>query len=308
MTRGWRFELRSDHAPFLLRTAVEGHGWFDLAPHVWDRATQTLDTVLDAGGSGADVRVRPAAGDGVRVVVRAVGDAAGVRAELRGALRRMLRLDEDLEPFWRLCDTRESHRWVRARGVGRLLRGPTLFEDLLKVLFTTNCSWGLTRTMCTRVVEVCGAPAPSGRRAFPSAAACARLSEADWRDQVRAGYRAPHARWLADAFASGALQAAGFEDPDLPTDELRRRLLALRGFGPYAAGQVLRLLGHYDDLALDSWCRARGAQLAGRSRPPADAWFERRYRGFGRYRGLGLWTELTADWHMDAPRFDARAP
>ena len=74
-------------------------------------------------------------------------------------------------------------------------------------------------------------------------------------------------------------------------------MLALPGFGPYAAGQALRLLGRHEDLALDSWCRNKLAQQRGRRKPPADRTVERAYRAFGRYKGLALWMDLTADWH-----------
>jgi N-glycosylase/DNA lyase len=78
---------------------------------------------------------------------------------------------------------------------------------------------------------------------------------------------------------------------------VRKRLLALDGFGPYAAGQALRLLGRYDDLALDSWCRARIAQTLGRRKAPRDTAIARSYAGFGSYKGLALWCDLTAEWH-----------
>jgi len=78
---------------------------------------------------------------------------------------------------------------------------------------------------------------------------------------------------------------------------MRQRLLALHGFGPYAAGQALRLLGRHDDLALDSWCRAKIAQQTGRRRAPADRAIERAYACFDEHRGLVLWMDLTREWH-----------
>jgi N-glycosylase/DNA lyase len=73
--------------------------------------------------------------------------------------------------------------------------------------------------------------------------------------------------------------------------------VSLRGFGPYAAGQAMRLLGHYEHLALDSWCRARLAAMAGKKKPPADRVVEKRYARFAPFQGLALWLDLTADWH-----------
>jgi len=301
-----RRSVLTPSAPFDLRAAVLGHGWFDLAPHRWDAGE--LRTAVLAEGLAVDLRITEARGGCVAVEARsarALGRAGA--AEVRRAVRRMLGLDCDLAPFWELCRAHPPLHWVPERRAGRLMRSAGVFEDLLKLLFTTNCSWAATRLMCARTVDALGAVAPSGARAFPTAEACARVDEAFWREQVRAGYRAPHCVALSRAFAEGRLAEATFDDPELPTDELRRRLLALPGFGPYAAGQALRLLGHADDLALDSWCRARMARLLGRAKPPDDRWFTRRYARFGRWRGLVLWMELTAEWHTGPQAVEVRA-
>ena len=142
-----------------------------------------------------------------------------------------------------------------------------------------------------------GSPAPSGARAFPTPKQCLR-DAAFYRDVVRTGYRAEAAVELAQAFVDGGLSDALFLRPQ-PADELWRRLVGLRGFGPYAAGQAMRLLGHYEHLALDSWCRAQLAQMAGRKAPPSDRAVERRYAKFAPYQGLALWLDLTAAWHQD---------
>jgi N-glycosylase/DNA lyase len=167
----------------------------------------------------------------------------------------------------------------------------------MKLLFTTNCSWAATRLMARRLVDALGTAAPSGARAFPEAAACAAQRAPFWRDVVRAGYRARACRELATGFASGRLAEERYTERGLPTEEVRRRLLALHGVGRYAAGQALRLLGRHDDLALDSWCRAKIAQQTGRRRPPTDRAIERAYAGFDEHRGLVLWMDLTREWH-----------
>jgi N-glycosylase/DNA lyase len=118
---------------------------------------------------------------------------------------------------------------------------------------------------------------------------------------VRTGYRARACSALAAAFATGELTDQHFLAPSLSAAELWDRLLALDGFGPYAAGQAMRLLGHYEQLALDSWCRGRLAKLLGRKRPPSDAAVQRQYRDFGAFAGLALWCDLTAEWHGVRP-------
>ena len=295
-------------APFDLRLCLFGHGWVALAPHAFDEATRTFTTVLRLG---ADTKAN---GDGDAVDAELVqADATTLRLRLTAARRlgaadgrqavaqlvHMLRLDEDLGAFHAMCAADPGLRWAARRGAGRLLRSATVFEDLMKLLFTTNTSWAATEAMTKNLVAAAGTPAPSGRSAFPTPRQC-RRNETFYRDVVRAGYRAAAALRLAGAFADGTLTDAQFLAP-MPSDELWRRLLALHGFGPYAAGQAMRLCGHYDQLALDSWCRARLAELAGRSKPPSDRTVARRYARWAPFQGLALWLDLTADWHDEGP-------
>lgn len=290
----------SEHAlsppkPFELRLALFGHGFVDLAPNAWHPEEGTFTTALELGGRGVELRVRDRRGR-LQVKVHGARDRAEAQRAI-AALTHMLRLEDDLAPFWRLCAGEPRLAWVARRGAGRLTRSPALFEDLAKLLMTTNCSWAATRNMTARLVAALGAHTPSGRRAFPSAEVCAERSERFFREEGRLGYRAGALRTLARDFARGALRPADFQDPRLPTDELRERLLALPGFGPYAAGQALRLLGRYDDFALDSWCRARLGALAKSGRAPSERTLRRRYARYGAWRGLALWMDLTADWH-----------
>ncbi len=231
--------------PFDLRLMLFSHGWVDLPPHAWDAESGVLRTALRVARRPVSVAIsqRKAA---LHVVAEPELDVTA-RAELRASLRRMLRLDEDLSEFWGLCVAEPSFEWVARRGAGRLLRAPTLFEDLAKLLMTTNCSWAATRNMSARITEALGEKAPAGLVAFPSPTRCAKKNADFYRDVVRMGYRAPFFVELARGFADGSLDDAHFDPRRVEAAELRRRLLALPGFGPYAAGQALRLLGCYED-------------------------------------------------------------
>lgn len=271
---------------FDLELTLFGHGWIDLAPHRWVKETRHFHSVI----AGADV---DAWQKGRLLHAKTSGNAKQVRA----GVSRMLRLEQDLGGFWSMCRNDPALSWVARRGAGRLLASPTLFEDLAKLLMTTNCTWAVTRNMASNLVGALGKRAPSGNRAFPDAALCAKKPASFYRDVVRMGYRADAMTKLSKKFASGELDDMRFEDPELSTDEVRERLLELDGFGPYAAGQALRLLGRYDDLALDSWCRATFAKHRGKKKPPSDRTIAREYRRFGNYQGLALWMDLTAPWH-----------
>ncbi|MFO7562103.1 MAG: Fe-S cluster assembly protein HesB [Enhygromyxa sp.] len=291
---------------FSLDVVLRGHGWVALAPHHYEREAGLLRTTLDLASLPSQRKTAPVVALELRqrrperLELRVLARRPLARAALeqvRAAVITSLAIDRSLERFWQRCAATPRLRWVGELGAGRLMRSPTLFEDLLKLLMTTNCAWANTKSMVARTTEALGRRGPTGSPAFPSAAACAAQPEQFWRDEIRAGYRAPHCRALAEGFASGSLRAEQFCDPSLSTDELRRRLLALPGFGPYAAGQALRLLGRFDDLALDSWVRKRAAELHGLA-PGDDRAIARRYAEFEDFAGLALWMDVTAPWHL----------
>jgi 3-methyladenine DNA glycosylase/8-oxoguanine DNA glycosylase len=287
--------------PFELRLCLFGHGWIALAPHSFDEATHTFTTVLRLGDKIADATLRQANQHELSLRLDCADKLNAADAKLAAKqIVHMLRLDDDLTAFHAVCKGEPTLRWAHRRGAGRLLRSATVFEDLMKLLFTTNTTWSGTEAMTRNLVAACDSRAPSGARAFPSAAQCVR-DVAFYRDVVRTGYRAEAAQQLAEGFAAGTLTDAQFLQPQT-AEELWDRITSLRGFGPYAAGQAMRLLGHYEELALDSWCRAQFAEREGRKKAPADSTIEKRYAKFAPFQGLAMWIDLTAQWHGEAAK------
>src|SRR5205823_1795184 len=115
---------------------------------------------------------------------------------LADAARHMLRLDADLSAFYEVARADPDLSWT-VTGSGRMLRSPTVFEDVLKTICTTNCAWSATVRMVGALVSNLGVEAPDGRRAFPTPEAMAEASEAFYKKTVRAGYRGPYLRSLA---------------------------------------------------------------------------------------------------------------
>ena len=300
--------------PADLRRTMFSNGFADLPPLALDRECCALEaTVPVRGARPRTVRVT-SGGDGealVRVSGRTPGP--GVRAAVAAVVRHVLRLDEDLSGFYAIARADPEMAWA-CRGAGRMIRSPTVFEDVIKTLCTTNCSWALTRYMVTALVSRLGAPAADAPRtgwrgrAFPSPEAMAQSSTRFYRDVVHAGYRAPYLRDLSRAVADGKvdLETLGRAGPGSPTDdEVAERLAALPGIGPYAVAHIMMLIGRYSRPTLDSWTRPAYARLRGR-RSVADRTIERAFRGYGPYAGLAFWLLLTREW-VDAPPAAPRA-
>jgi N-glycosylase/DNA lyase len=256
-----------------------------------------LEVTLPVGRGARTVRVSPGRRGHARVEV--LGAKLGERGstQILAQLRHMFRLDEDLSPFYAAALADAALAWAAA-GAGRMLRSPTVFEDVVKTICTTNCAWSGTVRMVTALVSELGTAAPTGGRAFPSPAQMASADEAFYRDIARAGYRGAYLRALAASVASGELDLEELNDPDLPADEIEERLLALPGVGPYAAAHVmLTSLGRYSRLVLDSWTRPAYARLSGRK--ASDKTIVRRFNRYGDYAGLAFWLLLTRDWVAD---------
>jgi len=275
--------------PVDLARTLNSHGVASLPPNRLDR--DALEVTLAVGrGRARTVTLAP----GRRGHARVDGDASA--GEVVPILRTMLRLDDDLSPFYAVAATDQDLSWA-VTGAGRMLRSATLFEDVVKTICTTNCAWGGTVRMTTALVTELGPKAPGGGHAFPTAAVMAETDEAFYRDVARAGYRGPYLRSLAASVAEGTTVLEELEDPELPDDEVAARLLALPGVGPYAAAHVMTTaLGRYSRLILDSWTRPTYMRLVGAKRKLADKTIERRFKRYGPYAGLAFWLYLTREW------------
>jgi hypothetical protein len=69
-------------------------------------------------------------------------------------------------------------------------------------------------------------------------------------------------------------------------------VISLHGFGEYATGSIMRLLGHHTTLGLDSVCRDTYARLFNNGDKAPDSEVEAFYESFGKWRGLALWMDV----------------
>ena len=300
MTKRWSAELELVGAggePVDLWRTLASHGVADLPPNVIDEDARTLVTTLGLPrGRARTIRISAGRPGFALVEADRVGSRDAVL--LAEAARNILRLDADLSPFYEVARADPDLVWA-ATGAGRMLRSPTVYEDVVKTICTTNCAWSATVRMTRALVSELGVAAPDGRRAFPTPEAMAAAGESFYKDVVRAGYRSAYLRTLAADVAEGRLDLEALNHPELPDEEVAAQLLALPGCGPYATAHMMMLLGRYSRLILDSWTRPKYARLNGRK--AGDRTIERRFRRYGDYAGLAFWLFLTQDWVEERP-------
>lgn len=263
------------------------YGYFLLMPNRWDPARRALTRPLNLeGGVATFTIVQP---DGVSSPLRVVTDRALARPEKAQAtaqLRRMLSLDDNgVREFHRL-----DPRWKRS-GRGRLMRSPTFFEDIVKTVTSCNVAWPSTIIMNRKLCE-------AFNPAFPTPRQLARTRPATLRARCSVGYRDKRLVELAKMAASGDLDAAWFEDPATPDDELHRALIDLPGIGPYAAANIMQLLGRYHRLPLDSESVRHGRTVLGFEGTEKQVMkqVDAHFAPFGAHRFRSYWFELW-EWY-----------
>ena len=276
------------------RTAIS-HGWCELLPFAFDQANWELTRVMDLGEKPPVTVIMRSGKNHVSITPSRRLNKTDTARVLRDA-RHILRLDDDLSTFYEATGAVPEFAWIGKQGAGRMLRSPTVYEDLVKMICTTNCSWSLTEKMVTGLVQGLGRESDDGRKSFPTPEDMAAMPLDFYVDQVRSGYRAPYLKELADRVAAGELDVENWLTSDLSTADLVKEIKGVKGAGNYAAENLLKLVGRYDGLALDSWTRAKFFKVRNNGRKANDKKIERYYSRFKEWRGLALWCDVTQDW------------
>ncbi len=283
--------------PFDFHAVVRSHGWYQLAPWAWDDTSHMLTRIERL--SDGRVLVLRFRGEGNRLVVETAGRlSASQRDDVAQKAAWMFALDADFEAFYTRADAEPRLAHCRARACGRLLRSATVWEDVVKVMMTTNIQWSGTKRLVSALVRHFGEPLADGptrsaastldQRAFPGPGAIARSREATLR-RLGLGYRAPYLLRLARGVVAGEYDLEALREPTLPTDVLRDKLMALPGIGPYAASTLLAILGRYDYIGVDTEAISTVSKYFYGGRPVGTKEINAVFDSWGEYKALAYW-------------------
>jgi 3-methyladenine DNA glycosylase/8-oxoguanine DNA glycosylase len=279
----------SARPPFNFLSVVNSHGWRQLAPFSYDENTNTLFYILLLSkGRVIELKLREAV-DGVIIATDKLNKTD--RKEVADKVTWMFGLDMDFSLFY--IASRAEPKLVRAkkRALGRVLRSPTLFEDVIKTILTTNTLWAATKNMTRKLVDEFGEPLQEDltKKAFPTPQAIAASSPEFLKEKIRVGYRAPALHELAVRVASGKFDLESLKTSNLPTLELRKELLTINGVGPYAAANLLMVLGRHDFIPIDSYALKMVSLEWYRGKPITAKEIEKRFEKWGEFKGLAFW-------------------
>jgi 3-methyladenine DNA glycosylase/8-oxoguanine DNA glycosylase len=288
-----RIELAA-RPPFKWESVIRSHGWYLLAPLVYDPESRVL--------------VKPEQLPNGRIVLMTMRPlSSGVSVEVRGRVnpreRReigervawMFSLEQDLTAFYRAARREAMLAHVRREAHGRFLRSTTVWEDVVKVMMTTNIQWSGTKRLVRSLVDAFG-ESYEGRdgqpemplKAFPAPGRIAQTRESRLR-ALGLGYRSPYLLELARGTASGKYEMEALKDPRLPTSEVRQALLALPGIGPYAAATMLMILGRHEYIGVDTEAHNNISKGFYGGRPVTEKEIQGQFEDWGAHKALAYW-------------------
>jgi len=300
--------------PFKFMSVIHSHGWHQLAPFSLDETSNTLSYVLHLT-NGRVIELTLSDGkDGVNVETDKLRKSE--QREVIDAVNWMLGLDMDFSAFYDASRVEPKLARTKKQALGRLLRSPTLFEDVIKTILTTNTLWGATVNMTRKLVDEFGSPlstagrvAPNdseGRtlapgasagvetrdiqtKSFPTPESIASSNPETIKEKIRVGYRAPAIHELAVRVTSGEYDLEALKHSPLPTLELRKELMKINGIGPYAAANLLLILGRSDFIPVDSWALKLVSHEWYKGEPITAKEVEKRFEKWGEFKGLAFW-------------------
>lgn len=268
------------------------HGWCELTPFSVNPKEQTLERILQLPDGIPVKLVMKGRKNEVDVVLQAdrrlsTEDLVIIETEVRY----FLSMNTDLSALHELTRGEAGFEWIAMTRAGRLLRSPTVFEDLVKTLCTTNTTWKQTKRMVQDLCGSLGAKFKEDGYSFPSPTSLARSSQEVLRS-AGLGYRAQYLLDLAAAVSSGDLDVEAWALSTAPSKELARAMARVRGIGSYASANMLRLLGRTDHLYVENWMLRTFSLKRNAGKPTRGSDLADYYSRFGEWKGLVLWLDM----------------
>ncbi len=289
-------------ADFSFKSTVYSHGWADLKPFQLTEDPLKLSYVVNTALQEVRALTISETEDNRIKITSHEAVESKAKDQVKKIVTRMFRLDEDYDEFYGLANQSEEFSWIMKYNAGRMLRCGSLWEDMVKMLCTTNCTWRLTQIMTENLTLKLG----SAKRlksnkeisySFPQPADIANQTEDFLRNEIKMGYRAPYLLEFSQAIVNGKMNLEEFEDNSIETGDLYKRIRNIKGFGDYAVSNLLKLLGRYDYLGADSWSRQKFFYKHKKGRSVSDKKIHSHYEKFGKWAGLFFWMDVSEDWY-----------
>ncbi|NIA30244.1 MAG: hypothetical protein GWP06_10070 [Actinobacteria bacterium] len=290
--------------PFNLETTLKTHGWFQLTPFYWDEENKVLNWAVNINDNPKWVTVRQektVSNSALLQFAVHTESSDPDEKEIIGKFRHIFNLDLDLGEFYKISAKHPLLDQVEKRGMGRLMRAGSVYEDIFKSICGTNVQWKQAVKMINNIAQL-GEPVPGTEyRIFPKPKAVLNAGEKFLKDVGRVGYRSSYLIELCQRFADGESEALAVENGEKTGIELYKYFLEFKGIGKTTARYLSALYGYFEDMAVDSLVLSYMAKTHFGGEKPTEKQVEEFYAKFGRWRYLAYWMEfiIAGGWKPD---------
>lgn len=233
---------------FVMESLVKIHGWRQLAP--FDYENNILSFAAYVEDEPVDIYIEEKEESIECSFFFHTGQTEELKSGVREIVIRVLSLDRNIDSLIKksIYAGKEYEGLVK-NGWNRLLRSSTLFEDFCKVLFTTNCSWSLTKKISSAICnDEFSDITPCGRFPFPKPERVNQYSAEELKSMIPIGYRNESLKILCDKFSR--YSDSWIEGKNI--DDSFNQVLSLKGFGHYAASHMMIILDFFKEIPTDS--------------------------------------------------------
>ena len=276
--------------PFNFPATLKTHGWFQLPPFYWQADAQTLNWVMRLNSQPSLVQLRSVDETKNTTLVEFSGDFdESAKSLIEKKFRHIMNLDLDLTEYYHICQKDKILCTVPERGMGRLMRAESLWEDVFKSICGTNVQWKQAVKMIHNIASI-GETAPgTDYHVFPGPEHILDRGEMFLKETGRVGYRSSYLIDLAKRFVAGEPMAEQAEKGELSTEELKKYFLGFKGIGPTTARYLMALYGSFSEMAIDSLVMKYMTDRHFNGRTPTHQEISEFYQRFGRWRYLAYW-------------------
>jgi 3-methyladenine DNA glycosylase/8-oxoguanine DNA glycosylase len=287
---------------FSFKSTIYSHGWSDLRPFELIEKPLHINYVIKTSQNNINLLSISKVKENKLEITTDNKLNDHIKNHVLKAVNRMFRFEEDYSEFYEMAEKSKEFSWIVKYSAGRLLRCGSLWEDMVKMLCTTNCTWRLTQIMTENLVRKLGAKKKANEysksvHAFPEPQNIASQTDEYLRNEIKMGYRAPYLLEFANEVTRSNINLNEFEDISLSSTELYNKIRKIKGFGDYAASNLLKLLGRYDNMGADSWSSQKFSQKHYTGKTVDRKRIQAHYKKYGKWAGLFFWMDVSEDWY-----------
>jgi 3-methyladenine DNA glycosylase/8-oxoguanine DNA glycosylase len=292
--------------PFNLESVVKTHGWFQLVPFYWDNPNKALNWAVRLDHLDPTIIRITGRKKNQHTMLINFESAKKLNQKKQNILFKkfyhVFNLDLDLNEFYKICTKDSFLKQVSQRGMGRLMRCESVYEDIFKSICGTNVQWRQAVKMINTIAQI-GEPVPGTEyRVFPEPEKILQYGETFLKDVGRVGYRSAYLMALCERMLSNESDIHQIEKGQLKGQELYQFFQSFKGIGQVTARYLAALYGSFENMAVDSLVLTYMGRTHFNGIKPTAKQIEDYYSKYGKWRYLAYWMEfiLADGWNPDA--------